>query len=151
MSIAVHTRHVFDQPPSPAMLEDDDHRRRCNCGKHQDPAKARRGRNARRRGNAFEVEVAHKLRRALATYRIGQTGGKTDVRSPLAVVQCKKDKALFPSRIDRLLREVEEEANADQFPMVALSNVPGPGGTKKELIVMDLHDFANLLDVVAGR
>ncbi len=114
-----------------------------------DPAKSRRGRNARQRGNAFEREVARKLKRVLATSRVGMYGGKTDVSGALAVVQCKKDKALFPKRIDALLREVEQEADADQFPMVALSNVPGAGGTLQELIVMDLNDFATLLDIIA--
>ena len=51
-------------------------------------------------------------------------------------------------KINALLREVEAEATADQYPMVALSNVPGAGGTTQELIVMDLNDFANLLDVI---
>ncbi len=109
----------------------------------------RRSRNNRKRGNAFEVTVARKLKRVLATYRAGQYGGKTDVDSQLLVIQCKKVASLFPARINALLREVETEADADQFPMVALSNVPGAGGTTQELIVMDLNDFANLIDIVA--
>ena len=121
----------------------------CWCPAVRDPVETRKGRNARARGNAFEVEVARKLKRVLFTERVGQYGRRTDVRGSLAVIQCKKDAALFPSRIDRLLREVEDEADADQFPMVALSNVPGPGGTLHELLVMDLNDFANLLDVIA--
>ena len=40
-----------------------------------DPAKSRRGKNARNRGNAFEREVAAKLNGR----RIGWAGGPTDV------------------------------------------------------------------------
>ncbi len=121
----------------------------CRCGAVKDPAATRKGRNNRKRGNTFEVTVARKLKRVLVTYRKGQYGGKTDVDSPLAVIQCKKVASLFPTRINALLREVEAEATADQYPMVALSNVPGAGGTTQELIVMDLNDFANLLDIIA--
>lgn len=110
---------------------------------------SRQGLNNRARGNAFEREVARKLKRVLATFRVGQYGGKTDVGSPMAVIQCKKVASLFPKRINALLREVEIEANADQFPMVALSDVPGSGGTVQQLLVMDLDDFANLVDILA--
>ena len=121
----------------------------CACSAVKDEAATRKGRNNRKRGNAFEVTVARKLKRVLATYRKGQYGGKTDVGSSLVVVQCKKVASLFPKRINALLREVEAEATADQFPMVALSNVPGAGGTTQELVVMDLNDLANLLDIIS--
>ncbi len=50
-----------------------------------DPAKSRKGKNSRQRGNAFEREIAKRLN---AT-RTGQFGGKQDVGNEWLSVQCK--------------------------------------------------------------
>ncbi len=50
-----------------------------------DPAKSRKGKNSRQRGNAFEREVAKRL----LGQRVGQFGGKQDVANDWLAVQCK--------------------------------------------------------------
>ena len=50
-----------------------------------DPAKSRKGKNSRARGNAFEREVAKRL----LGQRVGQFGGKQDVANDWLAVQCK--------------------------------------------------------------
>ena len=66
-----------------------------------DPAKSRRGRTARARGNAYEREVA----RLLNGTRIGWAGGPTDVATGVYDIQCKVGGS-YPERIDGWLRKV---------------------------------------------
>jgi hypothetical protein len=103
--------------------------------KSDDPVKARRGRTARARGNAFEVEVAHKL----GGRRVGQYGDKVDVRvDGWLAVQCKNG-AAYPERIDGWLRSIPVEAVV--LRAVVLGDAPGAGRKRRTLIVLDFDEF----------
>lgn len=103
-----------------------------------------RGRNNRNRGNQFEREVARKLRDVLATERTGYHDTR-DVQGPTVAIQCKKVAALYPERVDRLLREVEALCGPDQVPMVALADVPGSSGKQRSIVVVALDDLPTLI------
>lgn len=110
---------------------------RClRCGKLKDAARARRGKTARNRGNAFEREVAAKL----GGRRVGQYGDQVDVDVPGYVrIQCKNGGA-YPERIDRWLRAIPVEAGL--LRAVVLGDAPGPGVRRRTLIVFELDEFA---------
>jgi len=97
--------------------------------------KASRGKRARQRGNAFEREVARKLNGK----RVGQYGGKTDVETPLFVIQTKVGLS-YPERLDKWLRELSPKA--DQLAVLVVGDSPGPGTRRRALAIMDLDDFA---------
>lgn len=99
-----------------------------------DPAKSRRGRTARARGNAYEREVAAKLNGK----RIGWTGGPTDVATGIYDVQCKVGGS-YPERIDGWLRKVP--FRYDKLRAVVIGDSPGPGTKRRSLIVFDLEEF----------
>jgi hypothetical protein len=132
-------RWTVDNPPWPAA---------CACGALKDAGKTRKGRNARRLGNDFELDVAHALSSVFPDVRrVGQYGGPEDVSGRLIYVQCKKQAGLYPKGADRLLSETETHANADQYTAVAYAH---PGHGHHRLIVMDLADFVNLIREVMG-
>ena len=115
----------------------------CACGAIQDPAKSRRGKTARRRGNDYEREVASLLSSVMPDIkRTGMYGGPDDVAGRLLYIQCKKQAGLYPRGAEALLKDTETHANADQYTAVAYAH---PGHGHKKLIVMDLADFVNLL------
>jgi hypothetical protein len=93
-----------------------------------------RGRKARARGNAYERSVAERL----GARRVGQYGGKADVESEWIAVQCKTGKS-YPERLDGWLRSIPFRAG--QLRAVVVSDSPGPGHRRRELIVLDLGDF----------
>lgn len=99
-----------------------------------DPAKSRRGRTARARGNAYEREIAGKLNGK----RIGWTGGPTDVATGIYDVQCKVGGS-YPERIDGWLRKVP--FRYDKLRAVVIGDSPGPGTKRRSLIVFDLEEF----------
>lgn len=95
-----------------------------------------RGRTARARGNAFEREVAHKVK----GQRVGQYGSTIDVHSPGWLrVQCKNG-ASYPERLDRWLRMVPRGGTPELRALV-LGDAPGMGGRRRSLIVFDLDEF----------
>jgi hypothetical protein len=97
---------------------------------------ARRGKNARQRGNSFEREVAAKLNGK----RVGQYGGKTDVETTVFVVQTKVGNGFFSDRIWKWLKELTPKA--DQVAVVVVGDAPGPGTRRRAIAVMDLDDLA---------
>lgn len=102
-----------------------------------DPARSRRGKTARARGNAYELEVAH----ILGGRRVGQYGDKVDVVVPGWIsVQCKNG-ASYPERLDGWLRAVPHDGRT--LRAVALGDAPGPGRKRRSLIVLDLEEFAS--------
>jgi hypothetical protein len=106
----------------------------CACGAIKDEAKSRKGRNSRARGNAFEREVAAKL----GLRRVGQYGGKPDAAGDWITVQCKNG-AAFPERLWRWLEELPKDAQ--RLRALVISDAPGPGHRRREVIVMDLAEF----------
>jgi hypothetical protein len=104
--------------------------------KGDDPERARRGRTARARGNAFEREVAAKL----GGRRVGQYGDKVDVDVPGYLrVQCKNG-AAYSERLDAWLRAIPVEAGI--LRAVVLGDAPGPGRKRRAIIVFDLDEYA---------
>jgi hypothetical protein len=104
--------------------------------KSDDPVKARRGRTARARGNAYEREVAAKL----GGRRVGQYGDKVDVDVPGYLrVQCKNG-VRYPKTLDGWLRAIPVEAGL--LRAVVLGDAPGSSGKRRSLIVFDLDEWA---------
>ena len=99
-----------------------------------DPAKSRKGKNSRARGNAFEREVAKRLK----GQRVGQFGGKQDVANEWIAVQCKVGKS-YPERLDGWLRSVP--VKSDQIAALVVGDSPGAGARRRTMIVLDLDDF----------
>ena len=97
--------------------------------------KAKRGRSARSRGNAYEREVAKKL----GGERVGQYGGPEDVRVDWMNVQVKNGGA-FPERIWSWLNALPRD---HRLRAVVIGDAPGPGTKRRNVIVLDLDDFAD--------
>lgn len=111
--------------------------RRCNrCGVIRDETKARRGKTARNRGNAYEREVAAKL----GGRRVGQYGDQVDVDVPGYLRVQTKNGTAYPSRIDRWLRAIPIEAGL--LRAVVIGDAPGPGTRRRSLICFDLDEYA---------
>jgi hypothetical protein len=106
----------------------------------QNAAKAKRGRRARNKGNAFELEVAKKI----GGVRVGFLGGKTDVQSDWIVIQCKVGNGSYSERYDGWLRSVK--GNASQIAALVVGDAPGPGTRRRTMIVLDFDDFCKLLN-----
>jgi hypothetical protein len=106
----------------------------------QNKAKAKRGKRARAKGNAFELEVAHKL----GGVRVGQFGGKVDVQSDWIAIQCKVGNGSYSERYDGWLRSVL--GNASQISALVVGDAPGPGTKRRSMIILDFEDFIDLLD-----
>ena len=103
-----------------------------------DPAKSKRGKNARARGNAFEREVADRLNGK----RVGWAGGPTDVSTGVYDIQCKVGGS-YPERIDAWLRKVP--FRYEKLRGVVLGDSPGAGTKRRALIVFDLDEFIDFL------
>ena len=102
-----------------------------------DPAKSRRGRTARARGNAIEREVAKRL----GASRVGQFGGKQDVANDWLAVQCKVGGS-FSERQWDWLQTVP--VKSDQLRGLVIGDSPGDGGGRRRaVIILDLDDFCD--------
>lgn len=108
----------------------------AHCGKPLDRDRARRGKTARNRGNAFEREVAAKL----GGRRVGQYGDQVDVDVPGYLRVQTKNGGTYPRLIDRWLRAIPVEAGL--LRAVVLGDAPGPGTRRRTLIVFDLDEYA---------
>ena len=102
-----------------------------------DPAKSRKGKNSRARGNAFEREVAKRLK----GQRGGQFGGKQDVANEWMAVQCKVGGS-FSERQWDWLQTVP--VKSDQLRGLVIGDSPGVGGGRRRAgIILDLDDFCD--------
>ena len=102
-----------------------------------DPAKSRKGKNSRARGNAFEREVAKRL----LGQRVGQFGGKQDVANDWLAVQCKVGGS-FSERQWDWLQTVP--VKSDQLRGLVIGDSPGiGGGRRRAVIILDLDDFCD--------
>lgn len=103
---------------------------------------AKRGRNARKRGNTRELEIA----RQLGGEKVGQYQGPEDIRTPLLNVQSKVRKA-FPRwmtiELDRLPR------TGGRLPALVVTDAPGRGHERETIMVMRLSDFTDLHGAVS--
>jgi hypothetical protein len=114
--------------------------RRCNlCGAPMEPDTIRRGRNNRSRGNAIEREIARKL----GLKRVGMYGGPDDIGSASQpfIGQVKSGKS-FPERLYRWLKALP--SNANQTPILVMTDAPGPGIRRRALVIVTLEDWIAL-------
>jgi hypothetical protein len=132
---AARTKHPHRHRWDWLNVEDGSRQMACPCGAIKDEAKSRRGKTARQRGNAYEREIAHKL----GIRRTGQYGDKADVTGDWLVIQAKNGGA-FPERIWRWLDELPH--GTDRLRAVVIGDAPGPGTKRRNVICMDLDDFA---------
>jgi|GEM_PF-3409828 len=110
-----------------------------------DPAKSRRGRNARQRGNSWERTIAADLVAAgLDGKRIGQAGGKTDVSVTGAwIIQAKKGRGAISQRQWDWLMQLSPRAGERRA--LALSDAPGVGTKSRRLVVIEYETFLDLV------
>ena len=109
------------------------------CQRLRDDTTSRRGRNNRSRGNAIERDVA----RQLGLRRVGMYGGPEDAGTagdPF-IVQVKSGKS-FPERLYRWLRALP--SNANQTPLLVITDAPGPGHRRRALVVLTMEDWVAL-------
>jgi hypothetical protein len=109
------------------------------CSTHVDADRIRRGRTNRSRGNAIERDVAKQL----GLRRVGQFGGPEDAgtHTDPFIVQVKSGKS-FPERLYRWLKALP--SNANQTPIVVVTDAPGPGHRRRALVVLTLEDWVQL-------
>ena len=105
----------------------------------QNKTKAKRGKRARNKGNAFEREVAEKI----GGVRVGHLGGKIDVQSDWIAIQCKVGNGSYSERYDGWLRSVK--GNSSQISALVVGDAPGPGTKCRSMIVLDFEDFIDLM------
>lgn len=111
----------------------------CECGHWVSGLARRRGRTSRSRGNAIERSVAKEL----GLRRVGQFGGPEDAgtHADPFIVQVKSGKS-FPERLYRWLRALP--SNANQTPLLVITDAPGPGHRRRALVVLTLEDWVAL-------
>jgi hypothetical protein len=95
--------------------------------------------NSRNRGNAIEREIAHKL----GLKRVGMYGGPDDIGSAAQpfIGQVKSGKS-FPERLYRWLKALP--SNANQTPILVMTDAPGPGIRRRALVIVTLEDWISL-------
>ncbi len=107
------------------------------CGHPADPARLRRGRRNRARGNEIEREIG----RRLGLRRVGQWGGPDDLAGELFAAQVKSGGA-FPERLWGWLKAVP--VTAGQTALLVVTDAPGPGHRRRAVVVLDIADWIAL-------
>lgn len=111
-------------------------------------AARRRGRNNRNRGNGLERRLAAELTEAgLAGERVGQYGGKVDVRGMGVIVSAKKGGA-YSERYDTWLNELKPKA--DEVAALVVEDAPGSGIKARRIVVISWQAFVDLLQAREG-
>lgn len=111
-------------------------------------AARRRGRNNRNRGNGLERRLAAELTEAgLAGERVGQYGGKVDVRGLGVIVSAKKGGA-YSERYDTWLNELKPKA--DEVAALVVEDAPGSGIKARRIVVISWQAFVDLLQAREG-
>lgn len=106
-------------------------------------ARSRMGKNNRNRGNSLERRLAAELTEAgLAGERVGQYGGKTDVRALGLIISAKKGGA-FSERFDKWLNELTPKA--DEVAALVVEDAPGSGIKARRMVVIHRETLVQLL------
>lgn len=112
-------------------------------------ANARRGRNNRQRGNGLERRLAAELADAgLAGERVGQYGGKVDVRGLGIIISAKKGGA-YSERYSGWLDELKPKA--DETAALVVEDAPGSGIKARRLVVIRWEALVALLQAREER
>lgn len=110
----------------------------ARCGTVRDEVRARRGKSARSRGNAYERELAKKL----GGKRTGMYGGPDDVTvNDLFVIQSKVRKAWPQWMADELAKLPR---TGGRIPLLVVANAPGSAFRRRALVVVELGDWLSL-------
>jgi hypothetical protein len=114
----------------------------------QNAARSRMGKNNRNRGNSLERRLAAELTEAgLAGERVGQYGGKTDVRALGLIISAKKGGA-YSERFDKWLNELTPKA--DEVAALVVEDAPGSGIKSRRLVVIHWEALVQLLQSCEG-
>jgi len=106
-------------------------------------ARSRMGKNNRNRGNSLERRLASELTEAgLAGERVGQYGGKTDVRALGLIISAKKGGA-YSERFDKWLNELTPKA--DEVAALVVEDAPGSGIKARRMVVIHWETLVQLL------
>jgi hypothetical protein len=106
-------------------------------------ARSRMGKNNRNRGNSLERRLASELTEAgLAGERVGQYGGKTDVRALGLIISAKKGGA-YSERFDKWLNELTPKA--DEVAALVVEDAPGSGIKARRMVVIHWETLLQLL------
>jgi hypothetical protein len=106
-------------------------------------ARSRMGKNNRNRGNGLERRLAAELTEAgLDGERVGQYGGKTDVRALGLIISAKKGGA-FSERFDKWLNELTPKA--DEVAALVVEDAPGSGIKARRMVVIHWETLVQLL------
>ncbi len=106
-------------------------------------ARSRMGKNNRNRGNSLERRLAADLTEAgLAGERVGQYGGKTDVRALGLIISAKKGGA-YSERFDKWLNELTPKA--DEVAALVVEDAPGSGIKARRMVVIHWETLVQLL------
>jgi hypothetical protein len=106
-------------------------------------ARSRMGKNNRQRGNGLERRLAAELTEAgLAGERVGQYGGKTDVRALGLIISAKKGGA-YSERFDKWLNELTPKA--DEVAALVVEDAPGSGIKARRMVVIHWETLVQLL------
>jgi len=109
----------------------------------QNAARSRMGKNNRNRGNSHERRLTIELTEAgLAGERVGQYGGKTDVRGLGVIISAKKGGA-YSERYDKWLNELTPKA--DELAALVIEDAPGSGIRARRLVVIHWESLVQLL------
>jgi len=112
-------------------------------------ARSRMGKNNRNRGNGLERRLASELTEAgLAGERVGQYGGKTDVRALGLIISAKKGGA-FSERFDKWLNELTPKA--DEVAALVVEDAPGSGIKARRMVVIHWETLVQLLQEREGE
>jgi hypothetical protein len=106
-------------------------------------ARSRMGKNNRNRGNGLERRLASELAEAgLAGERVGQYGGKTDVRALGLIISAKKGGA-YSERFDKWLNELTPKA--DELAALVVEDAPGSGIKARRMVIISWESLVQLL------
>jgi hypothetical protein len=106
-------------------------------------ARSRMGKNNRQRGHGLERRLASELTEAgLAGERVGQYGGKTDVRALGLIISAKKGGA-YSERFDKWLNELTPKAN--EVAALVVEDAPGSGIKARRMVVIHWETLVQLL------
>ena len=114
----------------------------CGCGRVKDLEAAKRGRRNNNRGKAHERSAV----KALGAKRVGQFGGQEDGLSPRWSIQSKsKAGRAFPSWMaDELSALFAFNGGQRQWPVLIITEAPGPGKKARKLAIVYLDTLAEI-------
>ncbi len=111
-------------------------------GRPVDPARSRRGRTNRNRGNAIEREWCHRM----GFRRVGHYGEAADgiADDGMFAGQCKSlATSRFPGWMSDELDKLRA-AKPERTPVLGVIEAPGPGRRARRLVVVDEADWIGL-------